>query len=362
MKITALAFIVTLTATATASDTGNIRSMKGSSSRSRKETTKKKANKGSSDQLCISIEKPMDATNVCDGAEIDIDNSDCVVEGVVAVLGQAGADVSVGYAGDLDMGDVLPVTDPFYTIGLCPVNVHWHKGAEHRSEGEFDEDGVGPSSGENTDDNHRRSLEGRQGMYCHLYDENDKKFTKDYKWEHCEHMEVGETYEVHWPHSRGGACNTLNQWQSPFYDGVFCHAENLNFEALQGDIGVQAQVFTIVNDEDYYFPNLMQGMIVDAELGMGVKITKYTGSTTGDGVDNDTCSNYTPITWQVDRTCHLISASSFDKMCADMKMQRDDMSEDLYPHGSRELVSNELAANNQVNRRQLKIKASNFVY
>ena len=354
MKFTTLALIASLTATASASD--NLRTLKGKKKKS-------KSSKKGGDQLCTSIEKPMNATNVCEGAKIDIPNSDCVVDGVTAVLGQAGADVTVGYTGNLDMGDVLPVTDPFYTIGICPVNVHWHKGAEHRSEGEFDEDGVGPSSDEeHTDDGHRRSLEGRQGMYCHLYDEDDKKFTKDYKWQHCEHMEVGETYEVHWPHSRAGACNTLNQWQSPFYDGVFCNAGNLNLDALQGDIGVQAQVFTIVNDEDYYFPNLMQGMIVDAELGMGVEITKYTGSTTGDGRDNGTCSNYSPITWQVDRKCHMISASSFDKMCADMKMQRDDMSEDLYPHGSRELVHDDLAANNHVNRRQLKVKASNFVY
>ena len=50
------------------------------------------------------------------------------------------------------------------------------------------------------------------------------------------------------------------------------------------------------------------------------------------------CSNYSPITWQVDRECHLISASSFDKMCYDMLQQGDDMSDDIYPHGARELV------------------------
>ena len=40
----------------------------------------------------------------------------------------------------------------------------------------------------------------------------------------------------------------------------------------------------------------------------------------------------------------MISASSFDKMCADMKLQADDMSDDLYAHGARELVSKELSA------------------
>jgi len=90
----------------------------------------------------------------------------------------------------------------------------------------------------------------------------------------------------------------------------------------------------------------MRGMIVDGEFGSDMAI--YTGSTTGTSVNNDLCSGYSPITWQVDRECHLISASSFDKMCADMKAQRDDMSEDLHAHGSREVVDDALAATNHI--------------
>ena len=59
-------------------------------------------------------------------------------------------------------------------------------------------------------------------------------------------------------------------------------------------------------------------------------------------------SGYAPITWQVDRKCHLISASTFDKMCADMKQMRDDHLENLYAHGARELVTNAMTANNQM--------------
>jgi hypothetical protein len=92
---------------------------------------------------------------------------------------------------------------------------------------------------------------------------------------------------------------------------------------------------TIVNDESYYYPDLMGEIIVDGEMGQ--EVTKYTGSTTGTTRDNEICSNYEPITWQVDRKCHLISASSFDKRCADMKAQCNDMSDDLYAHGSREV-------------------------
>merc|ERR1712228_168079 len=114
-------------------------------------------------------------------------------------------------------------------------------------------------------------------------------------------------------------------------------------------VGVQAQIFTIVNDEDYYYPDLMRGMIFETE-SFGADIGYYTGSTTGTSRDNEICSRYTPITWQVDRTCHLISASSFDKMCADMKQNYDDMANDLHPHGARALVDKALNANNMENQ------------
>jgi len=220
--------------------------------------------------------------------------------------------------------------------------VHWHLGAEHLSVGEYDEHGSGPHSG-------RRRLgaaSARQGFQCHHSDSADSKFTTAYEWKHCLDMEVGQTYEIHWPHSAAGACGTPNQYQTPFYDGVFCTDGVISLDPLNTfeKIGVQSQTFTIVNDETYYYPDLMRGMIVDGNYG--TDIAKYTGSTTGTSRDNDVCSKYTPITWQVDRKCHLISASSFDKLCADMKMQRDDMSGDLHPHGSRELVADHLAADN----------------
>ena len=83
-----------------------------------------------------------------------------------------------------------------------------------------------------------------------------------------EHMRVGETYEVHWPHSAAGACGTPNQYQSPFYDGVFCRDGIITLDPLNTHetIGVQAQVFTLVNDETHYYPNMIQGMIVAATL------------------------------------------------------------------------------------------------
>merc|ERR1712032_1312494 len=73
--------------------------------------------------------------------------------------------------------------------------------------------------------------------------------------------------------------------------------------------GSAGQVFTIINDENYYYPDLARGMIVDEDNAMGIDVAAYTGSTTGTTRNNQVCSAYTPITWQVDRKCHLISAS-----------------------------------------------------
>ena len=113
---------------------------------------------------------------------------------------------------------------------------------------------------------------------------------------------------------------------------------------------MQGQVFTVVNDESYYYPDLISGMIVDHGDGIryGQDIAKYTGSSTGDSFDNvDACSTYGAITWHVDRKCHLVSASSFDKLCADLKATKDGLNFGVHPEGSRGLVTDALAADNQ---------------
>jgi hypothetical protein len=253
-------------------------------------------------------------------------------------LEQSGVNVTKGYVGGFDTTGRDPIMTSYLEAGLCPVNVHWHLGTEHYSLGQYDETGSGPD--------YRRRLAGgdiRKGFQCKFYDPNDPKFTTEYDWMHCIDAHVGETYEVHWPHSGAGACGTPFQYHYPFYDGVFCKPDIISLDPLNTffKIGVQGQIFTIVNDEDYYYPDLARGAITDGPYWSDV--AKYTGSTTGTSRSNEICSKYTPITWQVDRTCHLISASSFDKMCADMKAMADDMTGDLYPHGARELVADEMA-------------------
>lgn len=282
------------------------------------------------------------SANACDGKKQYLANVKCFKDNLEAVVEQAGADVTKDLQGTFD-SKVTPQTDPYWKAGLCPVNVHWHIGAEHRSKGEYDEmfDDKGPEDS---------GTEERRGLRCNHYDAQDEKFTKPYNWKYCSNMAVGETYEIHWPHSVLGACGTSDQYQTPFYDGVFCNFEAMpSPQGLAHAVGVQGQVFTVVNDETYYYPDLIRGMIKEGTYG--VDITYYTGSTTGTTRNNGVCSQYAPITWQVDRTCHLISASSFDKLCADMRAQKDSMLDDVHPHGAREVVWSNLSSDNKVHRR-----------
>lgn len=195
--------------------------------------------------------KPPAGENPCAGTKPKegFDNAACFEADVEDQAGadvtavareQAGANVTAGYVGNLKT-DAVPITVPYFKAGLCPVNVHWHLGTEHYSAGQYDENGSGPSK---TERRHRRasgSESVRRGYQCNLYDAKEEKFTKAFDWKHCVGMEVGQTYEVHWPHSKGGACGTINQYQTPFYDGVFCNGGELAPTTYEA-IGVQGKL------------------------------------------------------------------------------------------------------------------------
>jgi hypothetical protein len=61
--------------------------------------------------------------NVCAGAKLAFENQLCVDLEVVPP--QAGANVTMGYVGNLDVNGTVPNTDPYWKSGMCPVNVHW---------------------------------------------------------------------------------------------------------------------------------------------------------------------------------------------------------------------------------------------
>lgn len=126
------------------------------------------------------------------------------------------------------------------------------------------------------------------------------------------------------------ACGQYNnQYQTPFVDGLLCKGPTTTTPIplpdgfFAANLAVQAQVFTVVNNDDHYYPNLINGMLVDESRGIGRHITAYTGSRTGDGFDDQPdeprCDDVSPVTWQVDRKCHLLSASALDKYCQDIK-------------------------------------------
>lgn len=348
-----------------------------------------------------------DVTNPCIDSNPDTPSALCFVNGVVnAMVGpQTGINITEGYEGgftrfrdfpppdDPDAeGDIVePITESYLEANLCPVNIHWHSGAEHFSAGEFDCTGRDcapnnrPTGGRQlskyglmndeedvhaADETTHRELDDddppRDGFRCNFYDKQDHRFTTNYDFKYCKKMMVGETYEVHWPHGSAvgigngswAQCGTPNQYQTPFYRGLFCNfarqdlsfpevvgngAGQVNYQAVANSFAVQGQVFTIINDEEYYYPDLFRGMIRGFK-DFGKDMAVYIGSSSESQHTNEVCSSYSPITWQVDRKCHLISASSFDKLCADMLSQSPtNMMADVEPGGARELVADALA-------------------
>ena len=104
---------------------------------------------------------------------------------------------------------------------------------------------------------------------------------------------------MHWPQATStlAACGTKWDYQNPFTDGLLCNANqeetkaaitNLPPQGIADNVGVEAQVFTIVNNYDnkYDFAeylNLIDGPVVnpDPEVKAGQDWTYYTGSRTG---------------------------------------------------------------------------------
>ena len=89
----------------------------------------------------MSIKSPMSGTNTIETYfNCALDNGSCA-DKLVADVEPAGGNVTVGYAGSVNVGTDAPIKEPYYKQQLCPVNVHWHLGAEHLSVGQYDETG-----------------------------------------------------------------------------------------------------------------------------------------------------------------------------------------------------------------------------
>merc|ERR550539_12337 len=99
-------------------------------------------------------------------------------------------------------------------------------------------------------------------------------------------------------------------------DGVLCVANEAElatadavdavFNSELAKIGVQAQVFVVVNDDAYDYPEWDALYSWNDHLAEDVAI--YQGSTTGLNDGHAVCRGTGgAVTWQVDRGCHKIS-------------------------------------------------------
>ena len=107
--------------------------------------------------------------NPCAGAKVDIPNAACATA-IADQVEQSGREITAGYtAGNVDNSATPPITTTYKEAGLCPVNVHWHLSAEHKSAGEYDENGNGPNDPWATSRRRPANSNVRQGMQCNNY-------------------------------------------------------------------------------------------------------------------------------------------------------------------------------------------------
>ncbi|CAE7549263.1 unnamed protein product [Symbiodinium sp. CCMP2592] len=239
---------------------------------------------------------------------------------------------------DLTAGAVGSMTPKAATLTddqanfLPLVNVHFHLGAEHKTEAYSDDtDSIAydaASSG--------RRLAGnvRPGFMCSKSSLNANQLAA-YNFTYCKgDVQVGKSYEIHYVHSSAGMDNNATDEKNAdlLADGLGGAANGRGL--LNPMIVVQGQIFQIVNGAATVDDMLHGWTVVGHDNSV-----MYPGSTTGQSHDNEVCSPYS-ITWHVDKDCHQVSPESFDNLCKQMS-EAYGMYADLYPHGSRKLVSSQ---------------------
>jgi hypothetical protein len=60
--------------------------------------------------------------NPCEGKKPAFENVQCVIDSIEQTGEQSGVNVTKGYQGERDT-DAVPITEPYWQQGLCPVNV-----------------------------------------------------------------------------------------------------------------------------------------------------------------------------------------------------------------------------------------------
>jgi len=212
------------------------------------------------------------------------------------------------------------------------ANVHYHLGAEHRSEDysnatdakAFDAGGLARRLGGG-------SGAPRPGFMCATENLTAAELAP-YAFKYCKgKLEIGKSFEVHYVHSSAGysADDLAGVDIDGIDDGLGGAANGRGI--LNPMIVVQAQVFQVVHGGQDVKDMLHGWTVVNHSNSV-----MYAGSTTGQSHNNEVCSPYA-ITWHVDKSCHKVSPASFDNLCKQM-LERYKLKEDLYPHGSRKIL------------------------
>lgn len=257
---------------------------------------------------------------------------------------------------DDSVGSKTASFDPLTTAQrdkLKLSNVHFHQGAEHNSAQykdwsrrlgdayDHDHDGNVAHTSDTAAHGHYKDLPTDSGRTC-----DTSAWTLDaYTFSNCQNVSVGSTYEIHWVHSSANvhAEVDVDDDEAMLSSGLGAAANGGG--ALNPFLAVKAQVVFIVNGgmadgsgdgtskdpTDYH---------LDWHSAWATDVKRYAGSTTGPSHNNDdVCSPYA-VSWFVDRECHAMDAGIFDtEFCG--KMIEEGLHVDLWPHGSRTLVSSE---------------------
>jgi len=272
---------------------------------------------------------------VCDACPYNFNKPLCVDAGP-----QAPRDLT-GDNGRAAEGEKIPkaaVLNHAQADKIPLVNVHFHLGAEHKSDDFSDDTDSAAFDGQNAD---RRLAAGavRPGFMCSNEGLTDAQ-KAPYEFQYCKgDVQVGKSYEIHYVHSSAGRFESeLDEDETVadlMADGLGGAANGRGL--LNPMVVVEGQVYHIVNDESLTSDSVNSHILHGWSVENHDKAVMYAGSTTGGSHDNTVCSPYA-ITWHVDLRCHRVSASDFDKMCKE-KAETYGLDNDLYPHNSRVLVS-----------------------
>jgi len=242
---------------------------------------------------------------------------------------QAPRDLSTGATGHRT--PKATVLNDFQAHFLPYANLHFHLGAEHKSD-EYNDAADSVAYDAAAHAGRRLAAAPRPGFMCPTGGLSASEL-QAYTFHHCTgDVAVGKTYEIHYVHSAAGSGTDVD----PELTNGLTAAAGFGFRKISNPmVAVEAMVVQIVNSADasVTYDDLLHGWEWKNHSAADTKM--YTGSTTGTSWDNNVCSPFI-ITWHVDKRCHKVSAASFDKMCQDMKTKG--LTNEVYPHASRTLV------------------------